>query len=254
MSHYLPAIYNTVERNRLFRVAFFSLLSMLIHTVLIFWIKLPANNTTYKIYQPLTINIYQPVQNPQHQQERDKPPVKTATSTSGKTAIVSEEALLATKARPKPSLPVVKQQTIIPQSTRTPLDKVNKPVQPEKTSDPLIFRSEVLKSLSLLPAGTHVPEESFQVFDPELQRRIHLAHEEKLNRQQFHKQDLQFNVDEKSTDIDGYREVVIDGRCWLIPSDTSFNQLDSRTVMLSSICDKPESQLSGLIKSLKPVK
>lgn len=254
MSHYFPAAGYTLGRDSLFRLMLFCLLSVLIHAVVITWIKLPSNHTDYKTIRPLFFKVHQPVSNPREQKALSKPPAKTITPKQKAAPMVTKNSQVTAKSGQEFSPAVVKPLTKIPEPTHTARKKLSKLEQSAQPPDPVIFSSDTIKYLSDMPLDMQTPEDSFQVFHPDLQRRIHQAREDKLKWRQPQPESLQLNIDEKSTDIDGYRETVINGQCWLIPSDSSFEQLDSRVAMISSNCGKPGNQLSELIKSLKPEK
>lgn len=135
-----------------------------------------------------------------------------------------------------------------PPTINTPVTPLNTQAQ---TENPSIIINDSLGLIPEIMRHQKEPQKHFEIFDPVLQSNINQIHGNKTLRQEYNSPRLELDVDDINTEFTGYRETILNGDCWLIPEDTSFDELDSKIVMRNTNCDNPEKQLENLINKLK---
>ena len=252
--------------NDLFRLFIFCLISIFIHAIGIHLITLPKNVHSINNDKLLPVTIFKSKPSPVQKKEINSVPDKkitpktTVNSTPAKKTVLFKQQKVKRSATKqispaiKPKAENLKTSTLKKKTTKTEVVEIKKVPQPLNS---LKLRSDSLRLIpelitSLIKEGKSA-EDDFVIFDPRLQQKINQARHERLQQQNFQLDELDLTVEDKNPDLGNYRETIVDGNCWLIPIDNSFEPLEIRIVVASSNCNPPKNKLSNLIKNLKPL-
>ena len=240
MNASISSNYYRPGKNDFLRLSVFCLFSIFVHAAIINSIKLPTKRPIDKIIKPVQLKINKPVPPANIPKTTRKTPTKETVKQKVKT-IQREIPPHSTKQEKQVNAPVA------PKIQKTDIEIEN----PSKAFNAIQLRNESLNSISEMNLEEEIADDMFEVFDPVLQQKINKARHEKNLLQKLHPDKLDLGVDDINPEYGGYREAIVNGRCWLIPEDISFDPLNSRIVMLNPNCDEPKNILSDLIKSLK---
>lgn len=243
------------------RLFIFSLISGSLHIALFLQIEIPESKSIIKRAPVVSVKIvHKQAIEPEEataevissQTETIETPASELPSTVRQSFEVPKE--LESKASVSEVIPVKSKETVsepvskielLPEEVSTERITVDKPAvnQAEFIRNNLNLLSDVL----LQTSNSQKPTE---VFDPVLQRQLDKTRQEQSITKD-HPIDLDLAVDDENPSGFGYRETVIDGRCWLVPEVDLFNQQDNRVFMINPNCDESASPLQNVINKLK---
>lgn len=243
--------YFLISKTDIRRILIFIAASILVHLMLLYLLpSLPvsSNPAESRISQlPVTIRFSQEVAvkpdlSIQSESEKIKPPasIPVESSSSAETSVDQMNPGIKTREVVE-HVPITKEPQPNPATKGITLDR-NKLLQQGRDSFTEFIKDEELSVDS---------QSEFLIFNPELHENLLKARKEFEEYDRLHPEELDLTVDDGSSDIGGYREFRRNGNCWLIPADTSFDELDSRIVMIDPNCPKQKHDLLKRLEKWK---